>query len=187
MNAAQNATATFNSNSPVTIGIAPGGSSTGTTSPGGNVAFGLQLNSITGFSGTVKLTCSSISADITCVIVPSSVTLTGVATQVAIVVTTYCKGSAPGWQPIPGGFGGGLALMLAALSFAGPAWSFRRRPRWVLSFGVLVLMAVGLSACSNLAKSPGGQATPPGKYTLKVTVTTASGASSSINLILNVN
>ncbi len=187
MNAAQNVTATFNSNSPVTIGIAPGGSSTGTTSPGGNVAFGLQLNSTTGFTGKVTLSCTSISPDITCVIVPSTVTLTGVATQVAIVVTTYCKGSAPGWQPIPGGFGGGLTLMLAALSFAGAAWSFRRRPRWVLSFGVLALMAVGLSACSNLAKSPGGEATPPGTYPLTVTVTTPSGATSSINLTLKVN
>ena len=189
MNAAQSVTATFNTNSPVTIGIAPGGSSSGTTTPGGNVAFGLQLNSTGGFSGTVTLSCRSTSKDITCLIVPSTVTLTGVATQVAIVVTTYCKGGLPGWQPVPGGFGGGLTLtlMLAALSFAGAAWSFRRRPRWVLSFGVLVLMAVGLSACSNLAKSPGGQATPPGTYPLTVTVTTPSGASSSINLTLNVN
>ncbi|MGB8521738.1 MAG: hypothetical protein WCD43_02125, partial [Candidatus Acidiferrales bacterium] len=66
----------------------------------------------------------------------------------------------------------------------GAMWTFKRRPRWALSFGVLVLIAVGMSACSSLPKSPGGQATPPGPYNLVVTATAPNGATSSVPLTL---
>lgn len=81
---------------------------------------------------------------------------------------------------------GGLALLLASMLLCGAMWTFKRRPRLALSFGVLVLMAVGMSACSSLPKSPGGQATQPGLYPLVVTATAPNGAVSSVNLTLNV-
>jgi hypothetical protein len=43
---------------------------------------------------------------------------------------------------------------------------------------------VGMSACSSLPKSPGGQATPPGSYNLVVTATAPNGATSSVPLTL---
>jgi trimeric autotransporter adhesin len=191
MTAAQTVTATFNSgNSPVTIGLAPGSPSTVNTTPGSSAIFGLTLTALPGITGTVRLGCSVISpnaADITCDLVPSTITLTGKSTSVAIVVNTFCKGAVPGPEPkIPRGLPGGLALLLASLSLCGALWTFKKRPRLALSFGVLVLIAVGMSACSSLPKSPGGQATPPGAYSLVVTATAPNGAVSSVPLTLNV-
>ncbi len=182
--AATAVTATFNSgNSPITIAIGQGSSSTVTTTPGSNAVFGLVLTALPGTTGTVQLTCSSPITSITCNIVPSSVTLTGKAINVAIVVETFCKGSVPNFE-VPGGFGNGLGILLATLALCGAVWTYKKQPRWALSFGLLIIFAVGMSACSNLAKSPSGTATPPGSYPLVVTATAPNGATSSVNLTL---
>jgi hypothetical protein len=188
MTAAQTVTATFNSgNSPVTIGLAPGSPSTVNTTPGSSAVFGLTLTALPGTTGTVTLGCTSTSPNITCNIVPSSITLTGKAINVAIVVNTFCKGAVPAFGPsVPGGLVGGLGMLLAGMSLCGALWTFKKRPRLALSFGVLVLIAVGMSACSSLPKSPGGTATKPGLYPLVVTATAPNGAVSSVNLSLNV-
>jgi hypothetical protein len=182
--AATAVTATFNSASPVTIGIGQGSTSTVTTTPGSSAVFGLVLIALPGTTGTVQLTCSSPVASITCSIVPSSIILTGKAIDVAIVVQTFCKGSLPNFVPMPGGFGTGLGLLLATLCLCGAAWTYKKQPRWIVSFGLLIIFAAGMSACGNLAKSPSGQATPPGSYPLVVTATAPNGATSSVNLTL---
>jgi hypothetical protein len=185
--AATSVTATFNSgSSPVTIGIGQGSSSTVTTTPGSSAVFGLVLTALPGTTGTVQLTCTSPVSSITCSIVPSSITLTGKAINVAIVVNTFCKGSQPNFVPMPGGFGSGLGLLLATLCLCGAAWTRKKQPRWAVSFGLLVIFAVGMTACSNVAKSPSGSATPPGSYPLVVTATAPNGATSSVNLTLKV-
>jgi Divergent InlB B-repeat domain len=182
--AATSVTATFNSSSPVTIGIGQGSSSTVTTTPGSSAVFGLVLTALPGTTGTVQLTCSSPVASITCNIVPSSITLTGKAINVAIVVETFCKGSVPNFVPMPRAFGTGLGLLLATLCLGGMAGTYKRQPRWAVSFGLLIIFAVGMTACSNVAKSPSGSATPPGNYPLTVTATAPNGATSSVNLTL---
>jgi hypothetical protein len=187
--AATTVTATFNSgNTPVIISVGPGSSSTVNTVPGGSAVFGLVLTGQTGFTGTVQLTCTSPIASITCNIVPSSVTLNGTTTSVAIVVNTFCKGFVPNGVPndvpTPGGFGTGTGLLLVALLLWGATWTFKKQPRWAVSFGLLIVFGVGMSACSNLAKSPSGSATPPGTYPLVVTATPPSGAPSHVNLTL---
>jgi Bacterial Ig-like domain (group 2)/Nidogen-like/Divergent InlB B-repeat domain len=184
VSAATAVTATFNSASPVTIGIGQGSSSTVTTTPGSSAVFGLVLTALPGTTGTVQLTCSSPVASITCNIVPSSITLTGKAINVAIVVETFCKGSLPNFVPMPGASGTGLGLLVATLCLCGMAWTYKKQPRWAVSFGLLVIFAVGMSACSNVAKSPSGSATPPGSYPLVVTATAPNGATSSVNLTL---
>jgi Divergent InlB B-repeat domain len=186
--AAQTVTATFTSgNSPVTIGLAPGSPSTVNTTPGSSAVFGLTLTALPGTTGTVTLGCTSTSPNITCNIVPSTITLTGKAINVAIVVNTFCKGFVPNFEPtLPGGFGGGMALLLASMSLCGAMWTFKRRPRWALSFAMLMIIVLGNSACSSLPKSPGGTATKPGLYPLVVTATAPNGAVSSVNLTLNV-
>jgi len=176
--------ATFNSgSSPVTIGIGQG-SSTVTTTPGSSAVFGLVLTALPGTTGTVQLTCSSPVLSITCSIVPSSITLTGKAINVAIVVETFCKGSLPNFVPMPQAFGTGLGLLLATLCLCGAAWTYKKQPRWAVSFGMLIIFAVGMTACSNVAKSPSGSATPPGNYPLVVTATAPNGGTSSVNLTL---
>jgi hypothetical protein len=187
--AATPVTATFNSgNTPVIISVGPGSSSTVNTVPGGSAVFGLVLTGQTGFTGTVQLTCTSPIASITCAIVPSSVTLNGTTTSVAIVVNTFCKGfipnDIPNGGPTPGGFGMELGILLVALSLCGAASTYKKQPRWAVSFGLLIIFGVGMSACSNLAKSPSGSATPPGSYPLVVTATPPTGAPSHVNLIL---
>jgi len=195
--AATAVTATFNSgNTPVIISVASGSSSTVNTIPGGSAVFGLVLTGQTGFTGTVQLTCSSPIMSITCAIVPSSVTLNGTTTSVAIVVNTFCKGlipnggpndipnGGPSDVPTPGGLGTGVGLLLVALSLCGAAWTYKKQPRWAVSFGLLIIFGVGMSGCSNLAKSPSGSATPPGSYPLVVTATPPTGAPSHVNLIL---
>ncbi len=177
-------TATFDSSSPVTIGIGQGSSSTVSTTPGGSAVFGLVLTALPGTTGTVQLTCSSPVTSITCNIVPSSVTLTGKALNVAIVVNTFCKGFVPNFGPVPSGFGTGLGLLLATLALCGAAWTYKKQPRWALSFGVLIIFAVGMSACSSVAKSPSGTPTSPGSYPLVVTATAPNGATSSVKLTL---
>ena len=67
--------------------------------------------------------------------------------------------------PVPGGVGGGIALLLISLTVGGVAWMWRRNRRWAVSFAILVLMAIGGAACSGLPKGPNG-ATPPGNYTV---------------------
>ncbi|HEY0703403.1 MAG TPA: choice-of-anchor D domain-containing protein [Candidatus Acidoferrales bacterium] len=181
-------TATFNSgNSPVTITVAPGAPTNVSTTPGGTAVFGLLLTATPGTTGTVTLGCSSPSSDITCQAVPGSIALTGKGTNIAIVLNTYCTANVPGNAPLmPGGTTGGIGLLLASVALCGAMWKKKSQPRWAVSFGVLVLLAAGMSACGALPKSPGGQATPPGNYALIVTATAPNGATSSVNLALTV-
>ena len=189
--AATTVTATFNSNnSSVTITVKPGTPSTVSTTPGGGAVFGLLLTSLPGTTGSVMLGCTSSSPDITCQIVPNTITLNGKGTEVAIVVNTFCTAAAPGPAPgqFPRGTPGGFGLLLAALSLVlcGATWKMKSQPRWAISFAALILMTVGMSACASLPKSPGGQATPPGNYPLVVTATAPNGSTSSVNLTLTV-
>ena len=189
--AATTVTATFNNNnSSVTITVKPGTPSTVSTTPGGGAVFGLLLTSLPGTTGSVMLGCTSSSPDITCQIVPNTITLNGKGTEVAIVVNTFCTAAAPGPAPgqFPRGTPGGFGLLLAALSLVlcGATWKMKSQPRWAISCAALILMTVGMSACASLPKSPGGQATPPGNYPLVVTATAPNGSTSSVNLTLTV-
>jgi hypothetical protein len=199
LTAAETVTATFNSNnSPVTITVAPGSPSTVNTTPGGTAVFGLLLTATPGTTGTATLGCTSPSPDITCQIVPGTVTLNGSGTNVAIVLNTFCTAGAPISSPQPGGPAGrilggmtrgligGLSLLLASLTSWSLASKNKSHPRWAMSIVCLILATVALSACASLPKSPGGQATPPGNYALVVTATAPNGASSSVHLTLNV-
>jgi hypothetical protein len=112
----------------------------------------------------VTLTCSDpTDPSVTCSIQPGSVTLTGNGTtQVAIVVNTFCTANVPALGPNPGGMGGGLGLMLLALLLGSGVWMNRRRPRWAMSFAMLMVVVFAGAACSSLPKSPSGAATQPG-------------------------
>jgi hypothetical protein len=156
-----------------------------TVTPGGSVAIGLTLTATPGFTGTVTFSCVSNQPQfLTCTPAPGSVTLSGnKAKNVAIVLNTFCSGI-PTYGPGPGGFGGGLALLLATAMLGSVTWAYRRRSRWVLSFAVLMLMALGSSACNSLPKGTAG-ATPPGNYILNITAT-AGTASQTIQVPIQV-
>jgi Bacterial Ig-like domain (group 2) len=161
------------SNSPISISVTPPpGGAFPPVPPGGRLAIGIVLTSIPGFSGTVTFSCTTSSPTITCAPDPASVTLTpGGPTDVAIVLNTFCTGTTTAQVgPAPGGFGGGIALLLLSLTLGGFVWTYRQSPRWALSFAVLVLMAIGGAACSSLPKGPNG-ATPPGNYSVTFSAT----------------
>ena len=160
-------------NSPVIITIPPGGSATGTATPGGTAFFGLQITGAPGVTGTVQLGCTPSSPTITCNVIPSSITLTGKPIEVAFGIQTYCTGATnTGFAPnLPGSWpAGGIALLLLSLGLGGIAWAMQRSRRVALTFAVLMLVALGTAACGGLAKGPNG-ATPPGTYSLTLTTT----------------
>ena len=165
-------------NSPIIISVAPGGSLSATSVPGGTAYYGLVITAVPGFSGTVQLSCTPSSALITCTPVPSTITLgAGGTTEVAFAIQTYCKGTtvANGGLPLLpggfGGFGGGLALFALALSLSGATWTFHRKPRVAVAFaGILVMILVGAACSGGPAKGPNG-ITPAGTYTLTLNAT----------------
>jgi hypothetical protein len=162
-------------------------------SPGGTLAIGLTLTASKNFNGTVTFSCnatfpdgSSASQFLTCAPAPASVTLSGnTPKQVAIVMNTFCQGETPMYGPGPGGFGGGLALLLAAAMLGSITWAYRTRSRWALSFAVLMLIALGNAACSSLPSGPNGR-TPAGPYIINITAT-AGGASQTVQQPIQVN
>ena len=161
------------SNSPISISVTPpAGGAFPPVPPGGTLAIGIVLTSTPGFSGTVTFGCTTSSPTITCAPDPATVTLTPTGpTDVAIVLNTFCKGvTTTGSVPIPGGFGGGTALLLLSLTLGSVVWMWRRSPRWAVSFAVLVLMAIGGASCASPPKGPNG-ATQPGNYTVTFSAT----------------
>ena len=155
----------------LTINPPPGGVF-GPVAPGGTLPVGVILTAIPGTTGTVTFGCTTSSPTITCSPKPSSVTLSpNGPLQVAIVVNTFCKGPvATGHMAPPGGFGGGIGLLLLSTMLAGTAWMYRRNPRWAVSFALFVLIALGGVACNSLPRNPNG-VTLPGNYRLFITAT----------------
>jgi hypothetical protein len=163
-------------NSPVIISIAPGGSNTVATVPGGTAYYGLVITAVPGFSGTVQLGCTTSSPQISCTAIPSSITLSASgSTEVAFAIQTYCQGTTTnnGFAPLfpGGGFGGPLALLLITFTLGGAVWTFQRKPRIAVAFALTLVAVIGSAACSSVAKGPNG-ATPAGTYTLTLSATT---------------
>ena len=172
--AATSVTATFNSsNSVVTITIPSGGSTTGTTTPGGTTYFGLIITCAPGQTGAVTLTATSSSPLISVNFIPNTVVCPGGAEQ-AVQLQTFCQGTTvtqTGSLPGGFGFGGGIGMMLMGLMMGGMALVSRKSRRVGLTFALLALAALGAGSCGGLPKSPTGQATPPGTYFISLTAT----------------
>jgi hypothetical protein len=157
-------------NSSVIITVPSGGSTTATTTPGGTAFYGLIISGAPGVTGTVQLTCASSSPLITCTVIPSAVTLNGGTTEVAFGIQTFCQGSTTVTGSMPAGFGGGIAMLLAAMMFGGIAWTFKRDRRVALTFAMLMLMMIGAAACGGLPKGANGP-TPAGTYFISLSST----------------
>ncbi len=161
------------SNVPFTLTInPPPGGVFGPVAPGGTLPVGVILTALPGTTGTVTFGCTTSSPTITCSPQPSSVALSpNGPLQVAIVVNTFCKGPVnTGHVAPPGGLGGGIGLLLLSTMLAGTAWMYRRNPRWVVSFALFVVIALGGVACNSLPRNANG-VTLPGNYQLFITAT----------------
>ncbi|MGH7484052.1 MAG: choice-of-anchor L domain-containing protein, partial [bacterium] len=166
------------SNVPIQLMITPPSSgSFGPVSPGGTLPVGVVLTADPGFTGDVTFSCTVTDGEgqpvssITCKPDPNTVSITrNGPSQIAIVVETFCNGFLAPIGVNPGGLGGGFALLLFATMLAGSAWTYRKNPRWALSFALFVLIAIGGAACNSLPRGAGG-ATVPGDYILTISAT----------------
>lgn len=126
---------------------------------------------------------------------PSPVT-PGTSTVMTVATTSRRKSGAtheqfdPRGNKFPGSFPAGvaslaLAMMLAALGFAGLPRKPLQRFAPVVALLLLILTVGYLSACGGSSSSVNPNGTPAGSFTIKVTMTSTAGALST-NVTLNV-
>ncbi|MGC1128597.1 MAG: choice-of-anchor D domain-containing protein [Candidatus Acidiferrales bacterium] len=183
------------------IGLAVGASATATVTAGTSATYDLQVTAVSGFNGTVALSCTGAPAESTCAPSQASVTPNGnTAASFFVQVTTTGRAIAPPseqWHPSDGLR---ILMMVLAVALASTLLAFASRFRgtaaqqlrayaFALPLGFLLLATI-LSGCGGGGTSSAGppppNGTPAGNYTLTITGT-SSGVSYSQTLTLTVN
>ena len=169
--------------------IAAGATSATVAGSGANVAYALQLSSLSGLSGNVALSCSGAPVNSTCTVTPGVGSL-GTTTPVVVTVETAVSSVAalaPPFRPLHST--GSAKAMLLALLLPVAFFQRRRYPRFACFF--VMLCALGaLSGCGASRAIPttgttggGGTPTPPGTYALTISAS-AAGLTRSVGLTL---
>ncbi|MGA8074818.1 MAG: hypothetical protein WB995_15180, partial [Candidatus Acidiferrales bacterium] len=177
------------------------GNITAAVSAGATANYGLQINSLNGFAGSVAMSCSGAPAQASCSVSPSPVAVsgTGAAPFSVSVSTQQAVAAVPGapmgtkWNHWPPHMALGESISLQIVVFVMAvlcAGAFRRRRAWarlaLASVYIFVLLAaVALTSCGSVSSGtqtlpqPG---TPTGTYTLTVTGTfTPGGATQGVS------
>lgn len=159
------------------------------TSPGQSGTATVTVNSTTGFTGTINLTCTPLTttAEMGCSVSPTSVALSGATNtaQATVTVTTTAAHAISGTSARLTGFVGSGAF-LACLFVTGVT---SRRRRWMALMGLLliVFVAVGIGCGGGggggggIGNGGGDPGTATGNYVVAVT-----GKSGSIAHTVNV-
>lgn len=125
-----------------------------TVQPGSSAMVGFNLGSLNGYNGTVSLTCTPSSSQLTCSLSPATVTVNGQASTTLTVKDTT-SGTSAKLSPAPGRrgwFGGASALAFCILL----VFPLRRR-RWIgLACLPILLAAAFLAGCGGSANGGGG-------------------------------
>jgi hypothetical protein len=158
-----------------------------TLSAGGSATVNLTLTPAGGYSGTIKMSCTSTLTNVVCTFSPSSYTADGSNAVLTGTVAIAASGSATLVRP---SFGGRGSLMHAAwvlpAAWLLALWPLRRRgARGWPSLLLLVLLlgcAMGLTACSGGGSSGGGGGGGGGGGTPQTGTVTVTAASSTGNL-----
>ena len=179
---------------------APTGQATSApVAPGATATYNLEVNSSSGFTGSVALSCSGAPSEATCNLSASSVNVTpsapapftvSVPTTAPTTVSSkivpqprHPKGGNPNFVVVL--FLAAIVLLTATVLLVGivppGASSQRRAPRWKLvrsiqAFALLFALGASIAACGGGGGSAGSSdppdpGTPPGTYTITVTAT----------------
>lgn len=172
----------------LTMGTAPGGSTTSSVSSGNSATYALAITGGTGFSGTVKLTCTGAPQYATCNVDPYTVTITsGSVTNYTVTVSTA--------QTLAANTSA-RDLTFAGLCFA-PLFGLGLLTRGKLRFAIIGCIGVlacispfALSGCSSGSAGNNGSTkvytTPPGSYNLTISASVGSTVITQ-GLVLTVN
>ena len=165
---------------------------TATVVDGNTATLQFMATSISGYTGTISLSCSGATNGETCSVSPSTVTLASAAQSFSVTVTTtsqyLAKGSLPG-ESSPRGNGRGLYEGMGGVAMAALIGCFGRRRLRV--YRGVVFMALGcvalamVAGCSTGYHQLSANGTQPGPQTVTVTAT-ANGISRSATVTLTV-
>lgn len=154
------------------LGIATGSSASATVQAGGTASYQLTLGGM-GFQGTATLACTGAPTGANCS-APTSVTVSSTSASNFTVSVSTTAGSAAETRPLrtPSPWLWAMALIGVAL----PAGRFGQRPaRCRIAMLAAIVLLLLLPSCGSSGSSQKGSiGTPPGTYTLTVTVTSGS-------------
>ena len=186
-------------NADFTLGAAPGSSTSAAVTAGYPTTYNLQVNPISGFTGTVSLACTGAPPQGTCTPSTSSVNITGAsAAPFSVTVTTMARGLLPQGPNIRSKPQGPrfmpfvlclLALLILSYGLVFPNGT--QKPRYGRAFACFVLaclasLVAGCGGGYGGGGGGGGGGTPANTYTLTVTGSDQ-GVQRSVSLSLKVN
>lgn len=153
----------------LTLAPAAGGSATATVAPGSTAEYNLAVQSTSGASGNVNLTCSGAPAGAACTVTPAVVTLGASLVPFTVKVTTTAP--ANGWVPVPTGGSDWPWLLLAALALV---LAVPRRRRALAPVALACLLTACGGGAMTQTQTTTVTPTPAGSYQLTVTATPTS-------------
>jgi hypothetical protein len=167
-----------------------------TLSKAGTATDTFNLAAVTGYTGTLQLSCNGLPQNANCSFEPASITFSGGTTAASTVLTVGTGGLAR-LDSLPLENKKADALRWAATFFPGmlALLAARRRRRWsawlrMISALVVCGAGIGFTGCGGNGSSSPTQSTnpvtPSGQYNIQVIATGASGVSQSIAISLTV-
>ncbi|HKW76881.1 MAG TPA: choice-of-anchor D domain-containing protein, partial [Terriglobales bacterium] len=176
--------------------LPPGSPNSGTIAAGQTLTFTSVVAPLGGFNGTVTVSCSGAPPAGTCSSNPSTFNLNA-TTTITTTVTTTAPSSAsamPGLRYAPPtnvpltALWQLLGVLVSVLVFLVAVT--RRRRAWAAAAACMCL-ALFMSSCAGGSSSPGivapSPGTPPGNYTIILSVSTANGAPHILSLTVTVH
>jgi len=171
--------------------VSPLGAISQTVSAGQAANFNLTIAPLGGVQAVYALQCGTLPAHTLCTCNPASEAISGTATGTAAVQlsTGQSNASELNRERRPHTSGGLTFLTMVCGGLLLP-WAVRRARRTVLFTALLAIVLGGVASCVSSGGGTGGVAgaipTPPGTYSIPVTVT-SNGISHSITLTLIVD
>jgi uncharacterized protein (TIGR03118 family) len=151
---------------------------------GGSGSVTISAAALSGFNGSVSLSCSGLPATLSCTFSPASIAAGATSTLTVSVASTYTSGKMQLGMLLP--FAWGL-LGFVAVGKRNPLSGLRRHCRCILGLLVLSLALMLMTACAGVAGSTTHASTSSSGSTTTIMVTgTSGGLSHSIPVSLTI-